>query len=278
MSDSSAHMLDIAEVARRTGLTSRALRFYEARGLVKPLRSMSGRRYYGPAELERVHQIVILKRAGLTIAQIEALCRRNAVDLSTLIDAQMAALNEQARELLNARTLLATVKSRIERSEPIDVATFCSLIRQGEQVMSNESKAWKAVSDRYMSDEAKADFAAKMSQMGTEFSQADYSAKWKDLGSRIKAALPLDPASDEAFAFAHEWRKLLEPFMALATPAMMEGSANMYAHMGEWQGNAPDPGFDLEVFQFIQAATAAARAAGHDLDYRVGTGSGPVQS
>ena len=39
MSDS----VDIAEVARLTGLTSRALRFYEARGLVKPLRTASGR-------------------------------------------------------------------------------------------------------------------------------------------------------------------------------------------------------------------------------------------
>jgi DNA-binding transcriptional MerR regulator len=31
-----AESLDIAEVARLTGLTSRALRFYEARGLVTP--------------------------------------------------------------------------------------------------------------------------------------------------------------------------------------------------------------------------------------------------
>jgi DNA-binding transcriptional MerR regulator len=49
--------LDIREVARRTGLTSRALRFYEARGLVKPLRTYSGRRIYGRGELERIQQI-----------------------------------------------------------------------------------------------------------------------------------------------------------------------------------------------------------------------------
>lgn len=39
--------LDIREVARRTGLTSRALRFYEARGLLTPLRSFNGRRFHG---------------------------------------------------------------------------------------------------------------------------------------------------------------------------------------------------------------------------------------
>ena len=52
--------LTIGEVVRRTGLTTRALRFYEARGLVNPLRTAAGRRLYGAAELERIHQIVAL--------------------------------------------------------------------------------------------------------------------------------------------------------------------------------------------------------------------------
>jgi MerR family transcriptional regulator, thiopeptide resistance regulator len=271
-----AESLDIAEVARRTGLTSRALRFYEARGLVRPLRSASGRRHYGPAELERVHQILTLKRAGLSLAQIERLARRGAVDLAALIDVQIAALTEQAQALAETRALLLTVKSRIERSEPIDVATFCSLIRHGDIDMTEQAQAWKQVSDQYMSEEARADFAAKMPEMSPDFDQADYAAKWQDLGSRIKAALPLDPTSDQALGYAREWRALLAPFMAVATPAMMEGSRKMYENMGEWQGkSAADPGFDFEVWQFVQAATIAAQSAGHDIDYRVGTGSAP---
>lgn len=55
-------VLDIAEVVRRTGLTSRALRFYEARGLVAPLRTHSRRRLYGPGELERLNQVVRSRR------------------------------------------------------------------------------------------------------------------------------------------------------------------------------------------------------------------------
>ena len=47
-------IIDIAEVARTNGLSARALRFYEARGLVKPLRTGSGRRCYGAGELERL--------------------------------------------------------------------------------------------------------------------------------------------------------------------------------------------------------------------------------
>jgi DNA-binding transcriptional MerR regulator len=65
--------IDIAEVARRTGISARALRFYEARGLLKPLRTASGRRHYGPGELATLHQILALKRAGLTLAQVQRL-------------------------------------------------------------------------------------------------------------------------------------------------------------------------------------------------------------
>jgi DNA-binding transcriptional MerR regulator len=259
--------LDIAEVARRTGLTSRALRFYEARGLVKPLRSASGRRHYGPAELDRINQIVTLKRAGLSLAQIERLVRRGAIDLTTLIDAQIAAVAEQVKTLSQTRALLLTVKSRIERSEPIDVATFCSLIRIGDIEMTDQAQAWKQVTDKYMSEEARADFAAKMPEMAPEFDQAEYNARWKDLGSRIKAALPLDPTGDTAFAYVREWFALLAPFTAVATPAMMAGARQMYVNMDEWQGrSAADPGFDHEVFNFIQAACMAAKSAGRTID------------
>lgn len=271
-----ADSLDIAEVARRAGLTSRALRFYEARGLVEPLRTTSGRRHYGPAELERVHQILTLKRAGLSLAQIEQLARRGAIDLASLVDAQIATVTAKAQALAQTRRLLLTVKSRIERSESIDVATFCSLIKHGATEMTDQAQAWKQISDRYMSDDAIADFARKLPALSAGLDAADYAEKWKDLGARVKAALPLDPTDDAALAFAREWRALLAPFMAVATPAMMEGARQMYENMGEWQGkSAADPGFDFEVWQFIKAATLAAKAAGHDIDYRVGTGSVP---
>src|SRR3569623_2814290 len=145
-----ADSLDIAQVARLTGLTSRALRFYEARGLIAPLRSHSGRRHYGPAELERLHQIVAMKRAGLTLGQIEKLSAGRRIDLASLIGAQLQSLDERKRELEAARSLLSSIQSRLDRSEPIDVATFCSLIRHGETVMSQEQ--WLEAAASHMTD------------------------------------------------------------------------------------------------------------------------------
>ena len=256
--------LDISEVARRTGLTSRALRFYEARGLVTPLRSFNGRRHYGPAELERIHQIVMLKRAGLALGDIARMTARRPIDLGELIAAKLAAITQQAAELEEARALLLTIQSRIDRSEPIDVATFCSLIQQRDIVMTDENAAWAAITDRYMSAEAKVDFARALPQLGDDYAKEESAAKWRDLGGRIKAALPMDPASDEALAFVREWFALLAPFSAVATPAMWDGSRAMYADIDSWQGkSAADPGFDGDVWRFINAATSAAMQAGH---------------
>src|SRR4051794_29768786 len=104
--------LDIREVARRTGLTCRALRFYEARGLLRPLRTYSGRRVYGAGELARIQQILALKRAGLTLAQIGRLTSGRSLDLTVIIDAQLALIEERKAELDEAEALLISVKSR----------------------------------------------------------------------------------------------------------------------------------------------------------------------
>jgi DNA-binding transcriptional MerR regulator len=253
MSDS----LDIAQVAKLTGLTSRALRFYEARGLVKPLRSASGRRHYGPAELERLHHILALKRAGLSLAQIQRLMAGRQLDLRGLVAAQIEALDAQANEITQAHALLTAILSRIDRSEPIDVATFCSLIRQGDMIMTQEK--WETVRARYMTDEQQQEVKTLTRKLPKGFDFKVYEAQWKDLGRRIKAALPMDPASAQAQAFLDEWQAVTQPWHDAASPNLREGFRNLYAHFDEWHEEV-DPGVDPEVFRFHQQA-AMARAA-----------------
>ena len=246
--------LDIAEVARLTGLTSRALRFYEARGLVTPLRTASGRRHYGPVELERLHQVMAMKRAGLTLAQIHKLSAERSIDLRRLIAAQIQTLDERSREIDQARGLLTSILSRIERSEPIDVATLCSLIRQGEIAMTQQK--WDEVTSRYMTAEQREALNESVAALPADFDNEAHNAKWKDLSDRIKAALPLDPASPQAQAFLDEWGELLAPYLAVATPEMLAGVKNFHENIEQWEGEVDSP-FDAEVYRFHQAAAEA---------------------
>jgi len=100
--------LAIAEVARLTGLTTRALRFYEARGLVKPRRTAAGLRYFGPSELEQLHRIMAMKRAGLTLGQIHKFGSGRTIDLRDVIIAQMESLQERRVEIDQAHNLLSS--------------------------------------------------------------------------------------------------------------------------------------------------------------------------
>ena len=117
-------------------------------------------------------------------------------------------------------------------------------------MMSKEQ--WDKVTDRYFSAEQKAEFAANAPKVPTDFDQADYSRKWKDLGGRVQAAIPLGPDSPEAQKLYDEWQALLAPFKAVATPGMMKGVSNLYSRMDEWQGEVPDAPFTAETYRFIQ--------------------------
>jgi DNA-binding transcriptional MerR regulator len=65
--------LQIGEVADRTGVTQRTLRFYEERGLLKPPSRMEGGfRLYSEEDVDRVEQIKRLQNLlGLTLAEIK---------------------------------------------------------------------------------------------------------------------------------------------------------------------------------------------------------------
>ena len=67
-----ASVLTIGEVARRSGVASSALRFYEDRGLIASERAGSGHRRYPRSVLRRVAFIVFAQRIGLTLDEIGA--------------------------------------------------------------------------------------------------------------------------------------------------------------------------------------------------------------
>jgi MerR family redox-sensitive transcriptional activator SoxR len=63
-------LLTIGDVARRSGVASSALRFYEQRGLIAAQRAGSGHRRYPRAVLRRIAFIVFAQRVGLTLEEI----------------------------------------------------------------------------------------------------------------------------------------------------------------------------------------------------------------
>jgi len=66
----SQHLLTVGELAKRAGVATSALRFYEERGLIHAERNLSGHRHYARGVARRVAFIVFAQRVGLTLEEI----------------------------------------------------------------------------------------------------------------------------------------------------------------------------------------------------------------
>ncbi|OWJ95132.1 MerR family transcriptional regulator [Pseudomonas sp. A46] len=65
--------MDIAEVARRTGLPSSTLRYYEKKGLITSLSQQGTRRWFGPGILDQLALISLGQAAGLSLDEIRSM-------------------------------------------------------------------------------------------------------------------------------------------------------------------------------------------------------------
>jgi len=64
------NLLTIQQISRRSGVASSALRFYEARGLIRSERSGAGHRRFPRAALRRIAFIVFAQHVGLSLDEI----------------------------------------------------------------------------------------------------------------------------------------------------------------------------------------------------------------
>ncbi|MGH3803443.1 MAG: MerR family transcriptional regulator [Pseudonocardiaceae bacterium] len=112
----------IGELARRTGATTRALRYYEQQGLIEADRADNGYREYGPTAVTRVHNVRMLLAAGLTsddIRQFGACLSRNldgepvCPAVVELYEHRLASVEERIEALVDLRSRLRAELSRL---------------------------------------------------------------------------------------------------------------------------------------------------------------------
>ena len=101
-SPSSSTPLTIGQLARRAGVATSALRFYEAEGLLTGSRSAGGHRQYPRHALRRVAFIRAAQAVGLSLPQIKA-ALATLPDSRTPTKADWAKLSASWAPLLDAR-------------------------------------------------------------------------------------------------------------------------------------------------------------------------------
>lgn len=148
--------MQIGELAERTGLNPRTIRFYEEIDLLgRPGRSESGYRSYGDEHVRQIGFILRAKRLGLSLEEIRGVMRLReggqppCFHVERLLQQRLSELREVQGEL---RQLQADLESTLQRTREALAeaggADYCAIIEHSRVTPSPLPRAERALKKR----------------------------------------------------------------------------------------------------------------------------------
>lgn len=234
----------VGEIARRCGITVRALHHYEEIGLVVPWRSASGHRLYAAEHLERLHRVLALRQLGLGLDAIAGALEGVHGTSLAVIDRQIERLDETIRQQQALKRRLEGIATRLRLGHPVEGEHFLDAMEE------------MAMIEKYYTPEQLEQLAARREAMGPEGMKAAEQS-WRDLFADVRAAMDagVDVKSDEARALIARQQALIAAFTG--------GDAGIGASLGKLWQNEGDKvirqhQMDPEVFAWMGRVREAA--------------------
>ena len=229
-------LLKIGDLAKRAGLSVRALHHYDAIGLLSPsVRAESGSRLYGQADLIRLHRIQALKELGYSLPDIRAALDDGAVDPLEVIERQIAELEAEVRRAQALRGRLQHLAGQLSsggEAAPTDWLDLLEMMSLHHRHLTQD----EVHTLRNPEGQSIHSLDAQFGQLVAEVAQA------------MDRGVPVD--STDAQAMAWRWVRLVialtsnNPALAHKLKAMQEQEPRAQAIMGitpatfDWIGRA----------------------------------------
>ncbi len=134
----------VNKLARISGISTRALRYYDSIGLLRPARvSSNGYRIYGQNEVEMLQQILFYREIGISLDEIKAILNNPEFDKEKALQNHLTALQrkkEQIEKLItNVSTTIGSMKGENIMSDKEKFEGFKqNLIDENEQSYGKE--------------------------------------------------------------------------------------------------------------------------------------------
>jgi DNA-binding transcriptional MerR regulator len=214
-------LLKIGELAKRTGLTVRALHHYDAIGLLSPsARSDAGYRLYNQADIARLHRIQALRRFGLSLADIGAYLTRPDLPLAAVVAQQIDMLTTQIDQASALRERLARLQGQLAQGQEPDLADWLTTLEH------------MTMYDKYFSQD-------ELKQLPLYADEA-VGQEWKALVASVRALMEsgASPADPQAQALARQWMTMVRrdtadnPVLFAKLSAMHEQEPSVQASTG----------------------------------------------
>jgi DNA-binding transcriptional MerR regulator len=106
--------IKIGELARRTGVSIRSLRYYDEQGLIHPLRQDNGYREYSNMDVEHVQTIQFYLSLGLSTEQIASFLQCVLLNKEAFCSQILPIYKQKLSEIEQQMNQLAFIKSNLE--------------------------------------------------------------------------------------------------------------------------------------------------------------------
>lgn len=146
---SSAQLLNPSDAARRLGVSTKALRLYEERGLVAPVRTAAGWRAYGPEEMARAAEIAALRALGLSLAQIARVLGGDAKDLEPVLAMHQATLEDRARDLASTVAKVRDLRADLSQGKAPATGELARLLQPAAEIRVAFDLPWPWGGERF---------------------------------------------------------------------------------------------------------------------------------
>lgn len=173
------------EIQNKTGLTRKAIEYYEEKGLIKPQKSENGYRNYSKEDLELLVKISLFRKVGMSIAEIAEYLSSNGNLLTSILRRKQYKLGieekrkevlelivkGEATEIINDKLAIIEVEESIyERLERAFPGYFGQMIFSAYQPFLTEAleKDGQEAYERYV------DYLDKLPPLNLSKSEQDY--------------------------------------------------------------------------------------------------------
>lgn len=220
-----AAVLTVGQVAEAVGVTVRTLHHYDDIGLVRPgARSASGYRLYTDEDVERLQNVVVYRRLGFALEEIELLLAAPGSDLGAHLRRQRAAVMTRLDEL---HSLVAALDKALEKER-----NGMDLTRDEQRELFGDGfdEAWATEArDRW----GETDAWRQSRERAKRYTKVDWeriTAEGEAVNSAFVAAMAADePATGEvAMDAAEAARAHIERWFYDLTPELHRSLAEMY--------------------------------------------------
>lgn len=218
----------VDKLAKLAGVSSRALRYYDELGILKPARiNSSGYRIYGAKEVDRLQQILFYRELGVPLDTIKSIVAHPEFD-------GVAALKAHREELLDRRSRLDALIANVDKTIAVNEGRIAEMSDnekfegfKQKLIDDNEKQYGREVREKY-GDEAVDRANAKVRGM-TEAQHEEVTRLSEELAATLADAFRTgDPAGELAQHAAELHKRWLMFYWSEYSPEAHAGLAQMY--------------------------------------------------